>query len=37
MVKEAELHAEEDKKKKEIAELRNQADTLIYSTEKISK
>lgn len=34
MVKEAELHAEEDRKKKELAELRNQADTLIYSTEK---
>ncbi|MEF3254955.1 MAG: molecular chaperone DnaK [Deferribacterales bacterium] len=34
MVKEAELHAEEDRKKKELAELRNQADTLIYTTEK---
>ena len=34
MVKEAEANAEEDKKKKELAELRNQADTLVYSTEK---
>ncbi|MGC8767768.1 molecular chaperone DnaK [Calditerrivibrio sp.] len=34
MVKEAELNAEEDRKKKELAELRNQADTLIYTTEK---
>ncbi|MGQ9688612.1 MAG: molecular chaperone DnaK [Desulfobaccales bacterium] len=34
LVKEAELHAEEDKKKKELAEARNHADTLIYTTEK---
>ncbi len=34
MVKEAELHAEEDKKRKELIEARNQSDTLIYSTEK---
>jgi molecular chaperone DnaK len=34
MVKEAELHAEEDKKEKEKAETRNEADTMIYSTEK---
>jgi len=34
MTKDAELHAEEDKKHREAAELRNQADTLIYSTEK---
>ncbi|MCX8083645.1 MAG: molecular chaperone DnaK [Calditerrivibrio sp.] len=34
MIKEAELNAEEDRKKKELAELRNQADTLIYTTEK---
>jgi len=33
-VKEAELHAEEDHKKKELAEARNHADTLIYTTEK---
>jgi molecular chaperone DnaK len=34
MVKEAELHAEEDKKEKEKAEVRNEADSMIYSTEK---
>jgi molecular chaperone DnaK len=34
MVKEAELHAEEDKKERERVEARNEADSLIYSTEK---
>jgi molecular chaperone DnaK len=34
MVKEAEIHAEEDKKKREEAEIRNNADNLIYSTER---
>ena len=34
MVKDAEAHAEEDKKFKELTELRNQADSLIHSTEK---
>jgi molecular chaperone DnaK len=34
MVKEAELHAEEDKKEREKAEIRNEADNMIYSTEK---
>jgi molecular chaperone DnaK len=34
MVKEAELHAEEDKREKEKAEVHNEADTMIYSTEK---
>ena len=34
MVKEAEAHAEEDKQRRELIELRNQADTLSYSTEK---
>ncbi|MDR2370833.1 MAG: molecular chaperone DnaK [Treponema sp.] len=34
MVKEAELHAEEDKKEREKAETRNEADSMIYSTEK---
>jgi molecular chaperone DnaK len=34
MTKDAELHAEEDKKQRKAAEVRNQADTLIYSTEK---
>ena len=37
MVKEAEQHTEEDKKKKEEVEVRNQADTLIYATEKSLK
>ena len=32
MVKDAESHAEEDKKKKESIEARNQADALVYST-----
>jgi molecular chaperone DnaK len=34
MVKEAEIHAEEDKKEREKAEVHNEADTMIYSTEK---
>jgi len=34
MVKDAEMHAEEDRKKKEEVELRNQLDNLIYGTEK---
>jgi molecular chaperone DnaK len=34
MVKEAEEHAEEDKKEREKVEVQNEADTLIYSTEK---
>ncbi|NDY43371.1 molecular chaperone DnaK [Dissulfurirhabdus thermomarina] len=34
MVKDAEAHAEEDRRRKELVEARNQADTLIYSTEK---
>ncbi len=34
MVKDAELHAEEDKKKKESVEVRNQLDTTIYAVEK---
>jgi molecular chaperone DnaK len=34
LIKEAELHAEEDHRKKELVEARNQADTLIYTTEK---
>jgi len=32
--KEAEIHAEEDKKKRELIELRNSADSLIYTSEK---
>lgn len=34
MVKDAESHAEEDKKKKELVESRNRLDTLVYSVEK---
>ncbi|EHL32864.1 molecular chaperone DnaK [Legionella drancourtii] len=37
MVKDAQSHAEEDKKFKEMAELRNQADSLIHSCEKSMK
>ncbi len=33
-IKEAEAHSAEDKKKKELAEARNEADTLVYSVEK---
>ena len=36
-VKEAEQYAAEDKKKKEEVEIRNQADTLVYQTEKSMK
>ena len=34
LVKDAELHAEQDLRKKELADARNSADALIYSTEK---
>ncbi len=37
MVKEAEKYAEEDKKRREEAELLNQANTLLYTTEKSLK
>jgi molecular chaperone DnaK len=37
MKKDAELHAEEDKRKKELIEARNMADTLSYTTEKAMK
>jgi chaperone protein DnaK len=37
MVKEAEAHAEEDRRKKEAAEARNEADNLIYSVERTLK
>ena len=37
MVKNAESHAEEDKKKKEAVEVHNQLDSLIYTTEKSLK
>jgi molecular chaperone DnaK (HSP70) len=34
MVRDAEQYAEEDRRRREEAEVRNQADTLVYSTEK---
>ncbi len=37
MKKEAEMHAEEDRKKKELIEARNTADNLIYTSEKTMK
>jgi len=37
MKKEAEVHAEEDKKKQELIEARNLADNLVYTTEKAVK
>jgi len=37
MVDEAKVHAEEDKSKKEAVETRNQADSMVYSTEKSLK
>jgi len=37
MQQDAELHAEEDKKRKEVVEAKNQADNLIYATEKSLK
>jgi molecular chaperone DnaK len=35
MVKDAEAHAEEDRKRREEAEIRNSADSLVYQTEKL--
>jgi molecular chaperone DnaK len=37
MMREAEAHAEEDKKRREDAEVRNQAESLVYQTEKFVK
>jgi molecular chaperone DnaK len=37
MVKEAESHSDEDRKKKEEIEVRNRADSMIYNTEKLLK
>jgi molecular chaperone DnaK len=37
MVKEAELNAEEDKRKREVVEVKNQAEALIHSTERTLK
>ncbi len=37
LIKDAELHTEEDRKKRELVDARNAADSLIYSTEKSLK
>jgi molecular chaperone DnaK len=37
MTKDAEAHAAEDKKRREVVDLKNQADQLLYSTEKTLK
>jgi molecular chaperone DnaK len=37
MVKEAEEHAEEDRRKREEAQIKNEADSLVYTTEKTLK
>jgi molecular chaperone DnaK len=37
MMREAEQHAEEDRRRREEAEVRNQAETLVYQTEKFVK
>jgi molecular chaperone DnaK len=37
LIKDAEMHAEDDKKKKDLVEARNSADALIYSSEKSIK
>ena len=37
MMKEAEAHAEEDRQRREVAEARNQADSVVYQTEKSLK
>jgi molecular chaperone DnaK len=37
MTRDAELHAEEDKKRKTLVEAKNQADSLLYATEKSLK
>jgi len=37
LIKDAELHADEDKRKRDLVDARNMADSLIYSTEKSIK
>ncbi len=37
LIKDAEIHAEEDKKKRDLIDARNMADSMIYSTEKSVK
>ena len=35
MVKDAEAHAEDDRKRRDEAEVRNNADSIVYQTEKV--
>jgi len=37
MVKDADTHAEEDKKRREVVDVKNQADQLVYSLEKLMR
>ncbi len=37
MIRDAESHAEDDRQRREEAEVRNNADTLVYQTEKLLK
>jgi molecular chaperone DnaK len=37
LIKDAEMHAEEDKKKRELIDARNMADSMVYTTEKSIK
>ena len=37
MIKDAEAHADEDRKRREEADVRNQAESLVYQTEKFVK
>ena len=37
MKKDAEAHADEDKKKRELIDIKNTADTMVYTTEKMMK
>ena len=37
MVKEAEAHADEDKKRRELVEIKNQGEALVHSTERMLK
>ena len=37
LIKDAEMHAEEDKKKRELIDARNMADSMVYTTEKSMK
>ena len=35
MKKDAEMHASEDKERKELAEIKNHAESMVYTTEKM--